>query len=161
MTGEAVLDIDGTELIHAVLVGTRRRLFANQQKRTSRFPYPHEGGNLMADIVGAIGELVVAKSLGIYWSPSVGARDSDVGDVAGYQVRATTIAGASLVIRDNDRDERPYVLVIGEPPRLTIAGWIYPPSARRVEWRRSPNGGPPAYFVPAGSLRPWDERPFA
>jgi hypothetical protein len=146
------------EVRHAALVGVGRYLAARAQGRRDLFVT--DRGSLFVDLIGAFGEITVAKALGVFWSPNVGGNDSGPGDVMGLQVRASVRASSPLVIRPRDHDESAFVLVTGEPPCLCIRGWLYAADGKRPEyWQTRHNIGPAAYFVPADELQPWDERP--
>jgi hypothetical protein len=145
------------EVRNAVLVGVGRNLEAKRQQRQALIP----GSNtFLGDIVGALGEVVVAKALGVYWCPDIGGNDHQRGDVAGLQVRSTTRWPVQLVIRDRDDDDDVFVLVTGQPPCLTIAGWMRAADARRPEWQApADHPGPPAHLVPATALVQWNGAP--
>jgi hypothetical protein len=152
------VEVTKSEVMHAVWVGGARHAVAISQGRHNDIV--QVDADWQCDIEGAIGELVVAKALGRFWTPNIGGNDKADGDVAGYHVRACRRRDGSLIIRDADPDEAVFVLVTGEPFRLYIPGWLHAGSGKRPQYRRAPNGGPPAYFVPAGDLQPWDGRPF-
>jgi hypothetical protein len=140
------------EVRHATLVGVGRDLTAKRQGRRPLIP----GSNtFLGHITGALGELTVAKALGIYWDPNIGGNDHGAGDVGRFEVRATTRTPAGLVIRERDRDAAAFVLVTGTPPRLCIRGWCFARDAKRPEYARDGE-----YFVPAALLDPWDTRPY-
>lgn len=142
--------LEAHEIRHAALIGVGRNLVAKRQRRRPLIP----GSNtFLADIAGAVAELVVAKALGVYWAPNVGGNDHVRGDVGMFQVRSS--AQPFLVIRDRDLDEQPYVLVTGQPPDMSIRGWLYAREAKTSEYR-DPGGG---WAVPAQYLRSWEDRP--
>jgi hypothetical protein len=103
---------------------------------------------------GCLGELAFAKSANVYWS-GAGNDFSNEEDVGSVQVRTTSLANGSLIVRPNELQryaERPWALVIGSLDTYRIAGWIYGREAGRRSWLRDPNGRPAAYFVPQGYL---------
>jgi len=77
----------------------------------------------------------------------------DIGD--NIQVRQTDRWDGCLIVRDDDKDGQFYVCVVGRCPHFRIAGWMLGMEAKQDQWRRSPNGGPPAYFVPQENLYPF------
>lgn len=156
----AVLMLQAHELRHALLVGLGRDLVAKQQGRT---PWATEASTLLNHIIGAVGELTVAKALGVYWNPDVGGNDHSDGDVAGYEVRTTFSLGEQVLpVKDNDDDNRVLVLVTGDPPCMTIAGWMLAREARaKPDYLRSRYGRAPRYYVPVKDLHPWAERPLS
>lgn len=109
---------------------------------------------LEEEVIGACGERAVCKAAGIHWDASVDTfhRVPDAG--ARMEIRATRLDDGSLIIRENDADDRWYYLVTGEPPRLTIRGRIRGGAAKRDEWLRNPHGHRRAWFVPISALTP-------
>lgn len=150
-----IVELAPHEIRNAVLVGVGRELAAQSQRR--RHLFPARCGGLSCHIVGALAELAVAKAFGIYWTPNVGGNDHGTGDVEAFQVRASVQSDALLPIRDHDAEGDAFVFVTGEPPCLTIRGWIWGREGMRDDWRCAPNGGPPAWMVPQSALRPFDE----
>lgn len=165
MTPDAVpVALEASEVRHAALVGISRHLAALSQGRRNP-DLTRTDAAWQCDIEGALGELAVAKALGVFWEPNVGGNDKNDGDVAGWHVRATARPAGSLIIHNRDPDDALFVLVTGEPPCLHIRGWLYGHEAKQTHyWRNAAsNGAPlprPAYFVPADDLMPWDSRPF-
>jgi len=145
--------VTACEVRYAALVGIARDGDAKVHGRKPRWPV----GTLVAHIVGALGELVVSKALGIYWRPVIDRRDTAYGDVAGYEVKATQYPDGYLRLRADAKPDRPYVLVTGEPPALEIRGWIYARDGMRAEWWDERDG---EYHVPQSALADWETRPF-
>lgn len=109
------------------------------------------------EIRGAAAEMLVAKELDRHYESSVGTFHSTP-DVAGWEVRSTSIEHGCLILRDNDPDDRRYVLVVGSAPDLRIAGWCLGGEGKQ-EWNlRNPNGDRPAWFVQQHHLRKWADR---
>lgn len=107
---------------------------------------------LLVDILGACGEVAVAKAINRYWAPSVNTFHT-IPDIApNIEVRTTTNTSGSLIVRDNDPDDRYYFLVVGEPPNLEILGWIKGGEAKKESWKRNPHGHRASYFVPQNAL---------
>lgn len=106
------------------------------------------------EIVGACGEMTVAKVFDCYWSPSVNTFHATTDLPHDTEVRSTTRLDGSLIVRDNDPDDRIYILVTGEPPSMTVVGWITGAEAKQPQWLRNPHGHRPAWFVPQSALQP-------
>lgn len=106
------------------------------------------------EIVGACGEMAAAKALNVFWSPSVNTfhRSSDL--PGGIEVRSTTEIANSLIVRDNDRDDWAYILVVGNPPIMTVVGWLFGYEAKSEKFLRNPHNNRPAWFVPQPELTP-------
>lgn len=144
------IELTDDEMQVAVWVGAMRRVGAIRKGLQYRNGPPQYPGQEWAiDIVGAAGELACAKYLGLYWhglSPL--ARGCDV--AGNVDVRSSLRDDAPLIVRDRDADDRPFVLVTGRPPLLTLRGWLVARDGKRPEYR---NPTPPPYFeVPQARL---------
>lgn len=106
------------------------------------------------DIIGALGELVVAKVFDRFPFPD-GVEGPDYSGDLGrqYEVRSTTRPNGALIVHKGDPDKRPFILVRGQVPTFEIAGWLLGGQAKRTEWWRTDTGRP-AYFAPADALAP-------
>jgi hypothetical protein len=104
------------------------------------------------DTLGACAELAVAKWLGIQWSRSVGTYhiEADVGE--DVDVRCTDRDNGSLILRENDQPYRTFVLVTGNPPNMSLRGYIRGEDGMRPHWWRDPNSYGGAWFVPQDAL---------
>lgn len=105
------------------------------------------------EVIGACAEMVVAKYLGKFWSPSVNTFHKVPDIEPNIEVRGTAEPDNSLIVRDNDADDRWYILVIGKPPTMTVMGCIQGAEAKQDRWLRNPNGHRRAWFVPQSALR--------
>lgn len=106
------------------------------------------------EIIGACGEMAAALALNVFWSPSVNTFHA-VSDLPGnVEVRSTpkTTGRVSLIIRDNDPDDRVYVLVVGVPPTLDVVGWYIGADAKQPHYLSDPGEKRPAWFVPRAEL---------
>jgi hypothetical protein len=112
---------------------------------------------LQEEVTGAAAEIAVAKSVGAFCIGSVNTfhRVPDV--IGGTEVRATQREDGCLIVRDNDDNDRRYVLVTGEAPNLRIAGYLYGHEAKQLQWIRNPHGHRQAWFVPQEALHDWSE----
>ena len=138
----------------AVYVGVNRR----QAAMYASSPEPHGTPPSVwdADVEGAAAELAVAKALNRYWCGLDGS-DRLVGDVDGCQVRHSRRPNASLILHSRDLDDQRFILVVGSMPVLTVKGWLWGGEGKVDRfWRRDVPR--PAYFVPAGELRPMGAR---
>jgi hypothetical protein len=136
------------------MVGVARNIYNRSKAATPRYG---AYGLWNADIVGALGEQVVAKATDRYWSGTVGTRDYD-GDVGPWHVRASEPHTNRLLVHDSDPDDGLFVFVTGRAPCLAVRGWILGADAKAAcHWD---DGLPdPAYAVPADALAPWETRP--
>lgn len=106
---------------------------------------------------GYYGEAAFAQWMGVPWRP----HDSDSwlngylgADVAGYEVRTSTLVTARLIITPRDPDVGVFVLVIDRLPRFDICG-LFPALEAKThsEWwevHRENGGG---WYVPRSALR--------
>lgn len=106
------------------------------------------------EIVGACGEMAVAKVLDCYWSPSVNTFHAVTDLPRSMEVRSTVRTNGSLIVRANDPDDRIYILVTGQPPEMTVVGWINGADAKQDCWKDNPHGHRQAWFVPQDALTP-------
>ena len=149
------------EIMHAATAGVARNVTAIRDARPLEDGRYDTGFGRHVD--GAIGELAVAKHLGLYWQPAVGTLDTKTGDVAGIQVKSQVPKrwGNHLIVRPHDPEEFVYVLAILRLPDVEIVGKIGGWLAKIPEhWReRDPQKGVhrAAYFVPTTALGPLDE----
>ena len=106
------------------------------------------------EIVGVCGEMAVARVLDCYWSPSVNTFHKETDLPRSMEVRSTAHLTGRLIVRENDPTDRIYVLVIGEPPTMTVVGWMLGADARKDQWIENPHGHRQAWFVPQDQLIP-------
>lgn len=148
------------EYHHAVQTAVLRMVVSSASRMNHASTYERSWvKRLEEEVVGAAGEIAVAKSVGAYHIGSVNTFHR-VPDVLGdLEVRATARTDGCLIVRENDADDRAFVLVVGEAPSLRIAGYLFGHEAKKQEFLRNPHGHRPAWFVPQSSLREW--RSFA
>lgn len=159
-----VIDVDlcWTEVRVAAMVGVERNTRAMWQGSTHAYGAKGHDKGWQFNIVGTIGEYAVAKALGLYAPFSDSRADLYAGDLIfpafdgprGIQVRATTLDRGALLVHPRDPDDQPFVLVTGQPPRLTVRGWLFGFEAKDpVHWREA-GMRHPAFAVPQDVLRP-------
>lgn len=106
-------------------------------------------------LLGACGELSVAKAIGCHWPAHVNSFKSLPDLPPDIEVRHRTKSHYDLIVRPDDPDDRKYYLTLGdvdELPNVHVVGWIQGAQAKRGEWLRGHGGWKPAYFVPQGQL---------
>ncbi len=83
-----------------------------------------EGRHLMTDCVGAVGELALAKHLGVYWSGIGSLAGTDVGRI--YEVKSTDRPDGNLLVhyKSSMQRDKLFVLAIWMPKtfKVIIAG---------------------------------------
>jgi len=152
--GNLVVTLLPWEFKWCVDVANQRLAISNEKSlnHASTYERPHLE-RIEQEITGACAEMVVAKCLGKFWSPSVNTFHVTPDIEPNIEVRATTRVDGSLVVRDNDPDDRWYVLVVGSPPTMTVVGCLRGSDAKQDQWLRNPHGHRPAWFVPQSALR--------
>lgn len=140
------------EIRLAAEVGVTRRIVSMRDNRRDSAGYRGSDPFDM-DILGAMGEVAVAKALQVYWSPSV--NTFKLPDVDNLHVRSTRYKTGSLIVRPND-PEGTYLLVIADLPRFKIVGYCSAQYAKQDEFRSQPDATrPPCWAVPQSRLAPF------
>ena len=117
--------------------------------------------NVRNHVDGALGELAVAKALGIYWPMFVNTFKSEPDLGRNLEVRWRPAKDYDLKVVPGDVKDRPFILVVGQEPELRVVGWILGLDAQRDEWfhniydRRRPK----AWWVPQEALLDMGELP--
>jgi hypothetical protein len=125
--GSILVELSYNEILTAASVGVRRQVAAMHGNRQS-FRQPLQNDALFDfHILGAMAEMVVARSLNLFWSDAVGSINS--GDVGGLvEVRCRrVISGLDLGMGRMSREklDRPYVLVhYNNTRQFRMVGWI-------------------------------------
>jgi hypothetical protein len=102
-------------------------------------------------IRGAHCEFAASLILNVKWRPTIGqVRPGDVGDF--IEVRSAEQADGRLIVKPDDDDEAPFVLIVAEMKtlRFRAAGWLYGREAKRFPLVTQ--FGDPAHFVPQREL---------
>lgn len=95
-----------------------------------------DDAGLLHHVLGAIGEAMLAKHLGVFWSGTVGTIKAP-GDVAGcYQVKATDLRFGKLIVQEQHDPWQPYVLARVRLPEVHLVGWLWGHEAKQDKfWR--------------------------
>ena len=149
-TSTVTVTLDNSEYLHALIAGSLRRASARARGRQNYYGAQSADAEKL-DIVGSVGECVVAKHLNKFWA---GAGAFRGGDVDGYQVRTTTHDAGHLVLNSNDDDGKKYILVCVNNGVGKIRGWMYAREGKQRKYWRDMSGRGPAYYVPQSDLRP-------
>lgn len=142
------------EVRMAATIGVERQIEALVARRQDKHGFDGCGWDI--HIEGAIGELILAKGLGVFWTGTVNTFRSG-GDVLHYQVRTRSKPEYELPVRPDDDPEKIFVLVRGHGYAYDIVGWIKGADARRDEWVQTYGGRPKAWFVPDDALHSAEE----
>ena len=101
-------------------------------------------------VEGALGEMALAKCLGVYWDGKGKMRAPDVGEC---DVRTRSKHSYELIVHDRDDDDRYIYLLTGGNGQYIFHGGIYARDAKQKRYWKDPAGGRPAYFVPQAHLQ--------
>lgn len=145
-----------SEFEMAVFVGAQRHVDNLLSGRADQKKEPPEG-EWERHVRGAIGEQVVAKRYGKYWSGELG--DIKADDVGTLQVRATWRDNGHLIMHDSDKDHRIYILVTGRGPTFNLRGWLFGRDCKFKKWWPGRNPDRPAYWLPQSVLNKMDYLP--
>lgn len=149
-----VVELTPEEVAKARRGGARR---ARNVEHCSHDPSNGNGGHFDRHTTGALGEVAVAKWLGVEWNPTCTLeRDSwKRGDAGGLEVRTTRHPYGRLLVLPHNSDSRPFVLVrLRRNDQAVLAGWILGSSAKRPEFWKELQPGRPCYVVPPTALNP-------
>jgi hypothetical protein len=148
-----VVPLEWREVRLAGLAGVDRRLMNLCHRTADRNGAPSRDHGWDIDIQGAIGEMAVAKHFGFYWFGGWPLRVGD-GDVGRHQVRSTTLEHGGLIVHPDDPDDVPFILVlVGQPHRPRIVGWMSGKEAKQDRYWRS-DVRDPTFIVPQSALHP-------
>jgi hypothetical protein len=101
-------------------------------------------------IIGVSAEIAAARLIGVpdTWRPTVNAQRGQPDIPPNWQVRATERTTGRLIVRPSENPEQRFILVIANPPRYDVAGFILGEDAMRQEWLKDAAGrSAPAYWV--------------
>lgn len=142
------------EIRQAAIAGLERELAAIVKARQDANGTP-ERDAWGLHIGGCLGELAVAKWLGVYWDGAF-RQKLVAGDVGALEVRYTDWTNGRLLIKEKDADDAAYLLVTGPSLQqcFTIRGWIVGGDAKKDVWHVELERGRPCYAVPQAVLSP-------
>jgi hypothetical protein len=142
--------LDNSEYLHALIAGSLRRASAREKGRKNYYGAQSADSELL-DLIGSVGECVVAKHLDRFWAGAGLFRGEDVGE---YQVRTTTYDSGHLVLNKNDSDDKKYILVCVNSGVGKIRGWMYARDGKQEKYWKDMSGRGGAFYVPQSDLRP-------
>jgi hypothetical protein len=106
--------------------------------------------------MSAISEMAWAKHVNKFWMGSIGDYDrSDVDDF--FEIRSVSIVkkDSSLIMHDDDKDEKPYILGLVGMEYVDFVGWLWGREGKQQKfWCDKGRNGRPAFFVGQEFLRP-------
>lgn len=151
-TEPTTITLTPAEYVHAAQAGFLRQ--AANVCRGRRDAHGYSGDGYDIHVLGAVGEYVVARALGLFWAGPGRLAAPDVGTL---QVRTRSQADYDLIVHPRDADDAVFVLVTGQELRYVVRGWMYGRDAKQRHFWRDPAGNRPAFFVPQACLRRIEE----
>lgn len=147
-----IVTLTPSEMMSAGQVGLQRHIANIAANRTDR--HGATPGDFSPHILGSMGEMAVAKALGVFWSGSSTFATRNAGDLpGGVEVRTTAHANGRLLVHPSDPDDRRFVLVVAAPPTFTVCGWLFGRDAKiPANWQDPTGKGRHAYFVERSAL---------
>ena len=121
---KVLVTLTPAELEQAAFGGVQRRIAGIFQNRRSTHPETPDWKQQWweSNVIGAIGELAVAKALDMHWDPTIGRVDAhDVGD---YEVRTTQLPNPVLRYRTHNDPKNRYILCSYKRDKVLIHGWL-------------------------------------
>lgn len=145
MSFETRLSYD--EIVQGSIAGILRQLENLRDKRKAAHGCGSEN-DWQIHIEGCLGEMALAKHLGVYWSKGSFRGD----DVQNLQVRTRSRHTYDLILHRDDPDDKRFYLVTGVNGRYQIHGWILGRTGKQEKFWSDPAKGRPAFFVPKSEL---------
>jgi hypothetical protein len=148
LTPEEIAEAERVGLLRLRSSGNTGRTFDRSQVRD----YPER---VLHERLGNMAEMAVAHHLGIPWDGAIN-RFHTKPDVGRFDVRATTLPGGRLILRDNDHGDRPFVLVTGDglDGVMILRGWLWGHEGKIHKWLRDPHSRRPCWMIPQSELHP-------
>jgi hypothetical protein len=147
--------LTSAELMLGGNVGVMRRVASIQNGNNPN--WHAKDSSWATDIDGALGEMAVAKHLGVYWEPSV--NTFKAADLCGFiQIKSTNHSSGHLIVRDNDARHHLYVLVITAIPHCRLIGSIWGEDARQIGIQRNLDADAPCWWVSQEQLSDLPDR---
>lgn len=141
------------QLLTAAIGGVRRQV-TNVHRRNAH-GLEEWGFDWNEAILGAIGEVAVAKHFNRYWEAVVANPWTELKADVGKSLHVrTTDPGKRLIVRKSDPDDGVFVLVTGRRLEWTLVGWLLGWEAKQDRWWTVVAHRPPAWFVPGDELHP-------
>ncbi len=138
------------EILHGAFAGICRQV-ENLKKDRKPFYGADNKNDWQKHIEGCLGEMALAKHLGVYWSGKGGFRGPDVAD---YQVRTTPYSDGHLLLHPDDPDDKTFWLLTGVNGIYDIRGYILGSDGKQQKfWADRTGNNRWAFFVPQSELR--------
>lgn len=143
----ATVHLEHSEMLFACMAGVLRNIENHELGRTPRYAAAcndDNQGDFQKNIIGTVGEYVVAKHLGVTW-PGKGVFQGD--DVGHCQVRCSQ-GGRCLILHQDDPDEATFYFVRWRMVRaregifdFEVSEPVVARDGKRPEYWRTPDDG--------------------
>jgi len=132
-----------------VLAASMRQVQNISRKAKERYgAQPNQDWQLAVE--GCLGEMALAKHLGVYWR---GKGETWLPDVGKVDVRTTPYPNGKLIVHDGDDPDRRYYLLTGLNGTYIVRGYMRGQEAINPKYWSDPTGkNRHAYFVPQKNL---------
>jgi hypothetical protein len=126
-----IVKLSAQEIVTAAGIGMRRQTYAMTNELRQYGNGTQEWFD--AHIMGAMAEYAVAKTLNLFWHAHIGKIDQpDVGGFVEVRMRRVPGSGTDLAIRPKDKDQLPFVQVLGRyDGTFDIVGWLFGREAKQ------------------------------
>lgn len=142
------VELSPEEFLMGAMAAVYRRIRSTFQGKKDRFG--HDGRDVWSmEIEGALAEMALAKSQGLYWSGQGG---QNALDVLGYEVRQTSYDNGHLILHPDDADDVRYVLITGQLGSYMIRGWLYGREGKQEKYWSNKFTREWAFAIPQGDL---------
>tara|TARA_R110000803_G_scaffold72533_2_gene136219 strand:- start:548 stop:1060 length:513 start_codon:yes stop_codon:yes gene_type:complete len=153
--------LTAAEVLLASHVGCMRNVQSLKMANEPEHPDEKEWWN--TNIIGALGELVIAKHFNLFWTGAVG--DWKARDVYGLEVKTNQLIyprkNILMIKKKRAKPDAPYFLVAGSDFNYRIFGWIHGSDIIKEERFSDPCGkNRPCYHMDATELNPLKEFNF-
>lgn len=143
------------EQASAAMVGVYRQL-ESVRKKSKDLTASKESGYTL-HILGSMAEQAVAKYLGLHWCAGLNTYAApDI--LPNYQTKWRSYDDGDLFVPTNCNEQDIYVLVTGQPPVMTLRGWISAGDAKKFP-TKAPGGFKPAHCISQSDLFPIEQLP--
>lgn len=147
------INLTPAEIMMAATVGALRQAESMLHGREEAHGAPDTDDPLYKHILGACGEIAVARAYERYWGGDVNTfKRADIGHL--LQIRMRSRHDWDLIVRPDDNPDHAFMLVTGDPTKMRVHGWCWGRDAKNPDWFKPHGGRPPAYFVPKSFLKP-------
>lgn len=144
-----IIKLTLAEMLLGAQAGCQRQV----QNLKNKVQHAYGAGNdddWQLNIEGALGEMALAKYLGVYWDGKGQMRAPDVGNV---DVRTRSQHYYDLILHPNDPDDRRFYLLTGQNGEYQVHGSILAKDGKKEEfWSDPSRKNRPAFFVPKSAL---------